>query len=166
MGYLEWSNEIRIVSSSGQKLAQIMFYWSKFGGILKLIKKAKTMILSLWSLKLPLGRCHILNLIHWKWLCVKDKSEIFKRWNNYSHEKSPWWKTYFLYFVIIVLWIIQMLLRCNFKTKVKCELLLVINFKFYVCQYKTISCSDIIINYWPFLFTCYYLPSSTCHWSQ
>ena len=40
--------------------------------------------------------------------------------------------------------------RSNFKTKVKCEQLSVINFKFYVCQYKTISCSDIIINYWPF----------------
>ena len=47
MGYLEWSNEVRIVSISGQKLAEVMFYWSKFGGILKLIKKAKTMILSL-----------------------------------------------------------------------------------------------------------------------
>ena len=47
MGYLEWSNEIRIVFSSGQKLAEVMFYWSKFGGILKLIKKAKTMLLSL-----------------------------------------------------------------------------------------------------------------------
>ena len=47
MGYLEWSNEIRIVSISGQKLTEVMFYWSKFGGILKLIKKAKTMILSL-----------------------------------------------------------------------------------------------------------------------
>ena len=43
-----------------------------------------------------------------------------------------------------------MLLRSNFKTKVKCEYLLVINFKFYVCQYKTISCSDIIIDHWPF----------------
>ena len=41
MGYLEWSNEIRIVSISGQKLAEVMFYWSKFGGVLKLIKKAK-----------------------------------------------------------------------------------------------------------------------------
>ena len=44
MGYLEWSNETRIVSSSGQKLAEVMFYWSKFGGILKLIEKAKTMM--------------------------------------------------------------------------------------------------------------------------
>ena len=43
-----------------------------------------------------------------------------------------------------------MLLRSNVKTKVKCEKLLVIGFKFFVCQYKTISCSDIIINYWPF----------------
>ena len=46
MGYLEWSNEIRIVSFSEQKLAEVMFYWSKFGGVLKWIKKAKTMILS------------------------------------------------------------------------------------------------------------------------
>ena len=48
MGYLEWSNEIRIVSISEQKLAEVMFYWSKFSGVLKLIKKAKTMILSLY----------------------------------------------------------------------------------------------------------------------
>ena len=41
MGYLEWSNEICIVSISGQKLAEVMFYWSKFGGILKLIKKSQ-----------------------------------------------------------------------------------------------------------------------------
>ena len=34
------------VSISGQKLAEVMFYWSKFSGVLKLIKKAKTMILS------------------------------------------------------------------------------------------------------------------------
>ena len=81
-----------------------------------------------------LGRCHIINLIHWKWrlikvshfktkegLCVKDQSEIFKRWSIYNHEKSPWWKTHFLYFVLIILWVIQMLLRSNFKTKVKCE---------------------------------------------
>ena len=161
MGYLEWSNEIRIVSISGQKLAEVMFYWSKFGGVLKLIRKAKTMILSLKSLKLPLGWCHIVNLIHWKWrlikvslkhsfctyirtkegLCVKDQSEIFKRWTIYSHEKSPWWKTHFVYFVLIIririvtgetpkrqsltrtiiLWVVQMLLRSNFKTKVKCE---------------------------------------------
>ena len=40
MGYLEWSNEMRIVSISGQKLAEVMFYWSKFGRVLKLIKKA------------------------------------------------------------------------------------------------------------------------------
>ena len=32
MGYLEWSNEIRIVSISGQRLAEVMFYWSNFGG--------------------------------------------------------------------------------------------------------------------------------------
>ena len=47
MGYLEWSNEIRIVSISGQTLAEVMCNWSKFGGVLKLIKKAKTMKLSL-----------------------------------------------------------------------------------------------------------------------
>ena len=41
MGYLEWRNEIRIVSISGQKLAEVMFYWSKFGGIHKLIKKSQ-----------------------------------------------------------------------------------------------------------------------------
>ena len=29
MEYLEWSNEIRIVSSLGQKLAEVMFYCSK-----------------------------------------------------------------------------------------------------------------------------------------
>ena len=46
MGFLEWSNEIHIVSISGQKLAEVMFYWSKFGGVLNLIKKAKTIILS------------------------------------------------------------------------------------------------------------------------
>ena len=29
MGYLEWSNEIRIVSISGQKLAEVMFLLMK-----------------------------------------------------------------------------------------------------------------------------------------
>ena len=58
MGYLEWSNEICIVSISGQKLAEVMFYWSKFGGILKLIKKAKTMIV--WNY--PLDGATLLTL--------------------------------------------------------------------------------------------------------
>ena len=61
MGYVEWSNEIRIVSISGQKLAEVMFYWSKIGGVLKLIKKAKTMILcKVWNY--PLDGATLLTL--------------------------------------------------------------------------------------------------------
>ena len=53
MGHLEWSNEIRTVSISGQKLAEVMFSWTKFGGVLKLIKKAETMILyKVWNYSL------------------------------------------------------------------------------------------------------------------
>ena len=54
-----------------------------------------------------------------------------------------------------------MLLRSNVKTKVKCEWLLVISFKVYVCQYKTISCNDIIINYWHLLAIIHLLQTAT-----
>ena len=54
-----------------------------------------------------------------------------------------------------------MMVRSNFKTE-DLNNYHVINFKFYVCQHKTISCSDIIINYWPV----FYSPSLNCHWNQ
>ena len=44
MVYLEWIIKIRIVSFSEWKLAEEMFYWYKFWGILESIEKAKNMI--------------------------------------------------------------------------------------------------------------------------
>ena len=76
-------------------------------------------------------------------LWMKDQTESFKSLNNF-HPKSAWSETHFLLFVLIILWIIQMLLRSNFKW-------IIISYQFPVlCMSAQIPCN--MIYKWLFFF--------------